>query len=498
MVNDKQFVIAKKEFGFKNYKSMPLCDGYILSYHSDLQIYLSKTTQQGLIIGLAWQCDACRKTPQEELERILSNNPEVSLSDIYEMEKTWCGRYVLIVKNTVFLDASGLLGIFFAKQALSSSYSILCDTVGIHNKYPDKTFGVGMGYQPGMLTMHDSIQRMLPSQSYDYVSQKISYRKLYPAQGNLQSGSDQLMEKLVTYFKTSLINMRSTVEGDFWLSLTGGHDSRTLMALLEYADVAYNCFTLDVENLTVADKEIPFRLAKLMQRKALFIKRNYKNFSLKRLKNYIKHSNGFAKDQDALSYSFGQYGKLLENSPHVVVLRSSIWEIAIKYYRKFEDEKGDLSLARIKKMHYILDADKRAIDSILQYFDYIRKNEEDYLSESDRFFWEIREGCWLPSIEQSCDIMENITFLQPCNSRIFLELLFPLANNEKYPWEKGHQEKIIKRCCPDLLNVPFDNASNRKPVKRTLLEKACIKIFYNLTRSYLYGFKGLLISKGIF
>ncbi len=498
MVNDKQFVIAKKEYNDSGYQTVKLQDGYILSYQPDLSVYVSKGKTQGVLIGLAWQSDSSRKSPYEELERFLLENEEVALSDIYEMERTWCGRYVLIVQSTVILDAAGLLGVFFHEDALSSSYSVLCDIIGIKNKYTDKTFGIGIGYQPGTVTMHDSISRMIPGQSYNYVEHKISYRGLIQSRDVLECTYEQILENFIQYFKTSLMNMQKTLEGEYWLALTGGHDSRTLMALLEYAGISYHCFTLDVESLTDSDRKIPEKLAEITKHKFLFIKRDYRKFSSKKMKEYILHTNGFAKDQDAISYSFGQYQRLTQQSENVVILRGGLWETAVQYYRRFADDNGKLCFERMKKGYKTLNKDKKAVESLRQYFDYIHNYKENYINDIDRFYWEIRGGCWLSSIEQGCDIMEQITFLQPCNSRILLTLLIQLSHAEKEPWRKKHQEDIIRKCCPELFRVDFESAKEKKSVKRTFQEKVCIKIFYHLARIYLYGIRGLLILKGGF
>ena len=221
MVNDRQFVIAKKSYNGNGFLSIYLQNEYILSYQDKLKVHLSKGRELGLLIGVAWQYDDRRKTPHEELDQLMHADKEITLDDIYELEKTWCGRYVLIVKNWIFLDATGLLGIFFSDDALSSSYNILCAVVGIKDKYSDKTFASGLGYQPGMITLHKSIKRLLPTQVYDFVENKLFCKNLFPDQDIFEYSNEQAKDMFIKCFRTGLLNMQELAGGELWLSLTG-------------------------------------------------------------------------------------------------------------------------------------------------------------------------------------------------------------------------------------------------------------------------------------
>jgi len=490
MINRRQFILAKKRYCAKDFSSLQLKNNYILSFHRQLNIYQSKQDKQGIIIGFAWQTDPTRCSPIDELEQLLLKT-KIQPEDVYQMEQTWCGRYVLIVENNIYLDTTGMLGIFYSDIALSSSYSILCDVLGIKKKYPDKSFGIGLGFQPGIFTMHKKIKRLLPSQVYNYVEKTLLYRQLLPEFDSSLYSKEQIMEMFVQSFKCSLQNMRTTIDGELWLSLTGGHDSRTLMALLEYAQIPYKCFTLDVTNMSSGDKSLPKKLAESTGKPFIFLKRYPWKFSAHKMKEYLTHSNGFAKDQDALSYSFGQYQKLVQNHKNIIILRGQIWEIFVKYFRDFCDSQDDLDINLIKKNRPPIRNDLYALKSLIHYIQYIRKNKEPQLVETNRYYWEIRDGCWLSSIEQSCDIMNHITFLQPCNSRYFLTLLKILAAEEIEPLSKLHQEKIIQRCCPKLNLITFDNSyPNKKNFKDRIT-----RLYYSiLSIKYLYGLKNWIKS----
>lgn len=490
MINRRQFVLAKKRYCAKNFSSLKLQNGYFLSYHNQLNVYHSKQKRQGILIGFAWQTAPERCAPIEELNQLLLRS-ELTADDIYQMEQTWCGRYVLIIDSTIYLDATGMLGVFYSGSALSSSYSILCDVLGIRKKYPDKSFGIGMGFQPGIYTMHKKIRRLLPSQIYNYSEHKLLYRQLLPHFDIQNYSKEQTLELFIRHFICSLHNMRDTIEGTLWISLTGGHDSRTLMALLEHAKIPYKCFTLEVSHMNDGDKYLPEKLAKSMGRPFIFLKRNPFLFSARRMQAYIKHSNGFAKDEDALSYSFGQYDRLAGTDENAIILRSGIWGIVMEYFRSFCNNDGTLDIEKMKKSRPQLVNDPNAVQSLIHYLKYLDRTESFHLKPVDRYHWEIRVGCWLSSVEQSCDMIDNTTFLQPCNSRIFLALLKKLAEQETAPWEKCHEENIIQKSCPALSSFTFDkDYPNRMSLKNFL----CNVYYTFLSKRYFYGTKNVICS----
>lgn len=497
MINRKQFVISDKAYYARDFVNIKINKKFIISYHKELNVRIIDSDRCILLIGDAWQTDSDRMSPYNELERLTKEKDDFTVEEICDMENSWCGRYLLIVQNKIYMDAIGSLGLFYSDVAISSSCSLLCDILGIKDKYIDKTFGIALGFQPGTLTMHKRIRRLLPSQIYDFEKRELLYRKLLLDGYFEKYDTDKVMMEFVKTFKYSLKNLRNEFEGEIWLALTGGHDSRTLVALMEYAEIPYNCFTLEVDNMTKGDRELSYKIAEKLGRKYEFIKRRKYRFSVRRFFEYITHSNGFAKDQDVWSYAYGQYQKLTEFSDNIIVLRSQVWEIFIKYFRRYTDESGMLNLDVMKKRNILLEADKLSTDSLSEYFDYIRAHEEKGLEEVNRYYWEIRDGCWLSSIEQSCDIMDNMIFFQPCNSRKILSMLMILAKDEQEPWKKNHQKRIIEKCCNILTTIEFDSDYDKNKKNSGLISNIQNKIRLCIYTILLYGIKGTILPRQI-
>ncbi|MCR4805820.1 MAG: hypothetical protein K5981_09295, partial [Clostridia bacterium] len=114
MIHAGQFAILKSKIDLPDFRSMPLDGGWILSWHSRLSVWQSKD-RRALLLGIAWQTDPDRKSPAEEIEKLLAARPEgPAREEIMSMEETWCGRYVLICQDTVFMDATGTLSVFYS------------------------------------------------------------------------------------------------------------------------------------------------------------------------------------------------------------------------------------------------------------------------------------------------------------------------------------------------------------------------------------------------
>ena len=92
--------------------------------------------------------------------------------ELLAAEETWCGRYALLAGGRVYLDAAGLLGVFFGSGGVSSSCRILAASMGL----PEKRFASSssLNWLPGPLTQYEEIRRLLPSQIYDYRSGSIA------------------------------------------------------------------------------------------------------------------------------------------------------------------------------------------------------------------------------------------------------------------------------------------------------------------------------------
>jgi hypothetical protein len=477
MVDDRQFIIVPSSLKDRNMinvfphdrqRELALPSGLMLVYEKHLHVCYNEDCT-AVLIGDAWQVHPSKDCPESIIK---SFTGRTTLEDVYYEEKTWCGRYVLIVNNWLFLDFAGTLGVFYSDDMrLSSSYRILCEQIGTEVIYPD-TLGEGlMNFVPGPLTPTNGVMRLLPSEIINIATGERRTRPLNPdGIWNAENDQDRINE-LEKYFTCSLRNMaKHFPDSVFWIALTGGKDSRTLLSLLESSGIDYKAFTCWHERIAEADLVLPPKLAKAVGRPYKFIERREDNYSPSRADEYMRHTGGMADDADKPMYVYGQYQELDRNH-QVVLLRSAIWPCSCnrfkdKFSRK-EIHQMDKCFDTIKvfpkaKKHELYCKALRLWEELVNY-DAINKG----INLWDRLMIEERHGAWLSSIEQGFDLMEGIVSIECCNSRRFFSILTGFSDKDKK--RKKHEMSIVKQLCPILSKYRYQyNLTLKKRIRNVL------------------------------
>ncbi len=451
MLDAGQFLISKKQLSRPDYVNIILSDGYVLQYHRKLRAYVHEKGEI-ILLGTAWQVREDRQEPVKELERLAEAYPnEIPEEAVLSMEESWCGRYLLIVQGNVYLDAVGLLGVFYSREGISGSIRLLAEVMEL----PERIYQPAeLNWLPGPLTQYDQIRRLLPSQIYHFRTGAVHGRQLLASWIPECGGDEERIRKFTECFSNSLKNMTHAVSGrKILIALTGGYDSRTLLSLAAHAGIPFECFTLGYDRIPAGDKELPARLCHILDRGYTYVNRDPDMYSEHRKKEYALHTGGLADDGDKIFYSYGQYQELTKKFGDVVVLRSSIWETAVEYYMKMMGD--ELEPQRIYD-YLALPKGGIAENSLKEYFSWAGQNRQDGISAVDRFYWEQRAGSWMSSIEQSFDMMEGILSLQPANSRFLITLLLSFPRDERII--RLHQRKIISFACPELLEMGFGDS----------------------------------------
>ena len=480
MVDDKQFIIVPQPPSpLKGEPTPPiggggailvLSCGSMLVYEKHLNVCCNEDST-AVLIGDAWQVDPSKDSPENIIK---SFSGKTTIEEVYHEEKTWCGRYVLIVNDWLYLDFCGTLGVFYSvpqPSLFSCSYRILCEQIGTEVIYPD-TLGEGlMNFVPGPLTPSDQVRRLLPS---EIINIKTGERQIRPLNPDGVWGAENNRERineLEKYFTCSLKNMaKHFPHSVLWLALTGGKDSRTLMAMLESAGIDYKAFTCWHKHISEADLLLPPLLAKAVGRPYRFVERHEDNYSPVRADEYRRHTGGMADDADKPMYAYGQYQKL-DPEHRVVLLRSAIWPCSCSRLKDKFSRKGILQMEnrfdttmifpQAKKHQLYCKALRLWEDSVN--LDAINKD----INMWDRVMIEQRHGAWLSSIEQGFDMMDGITSVECCNSRRFFSILTGFSDKDKK--RKKHQMSIVGQICPPLGKFRYqDNLTLKKRVRNVL------------------------------
>lgn len=451
MINDRQFFISQQENELlTNWGKIKLQFGYQLFYHPELRIFKSHSGRF-LILGHVWQVDSSRKSPEEELES-LETKKNICHEDVYEIEKTWCGRYVLIVNEWIYLDATGSLGVFFNNILASSSLNLICSIEKRQYIEPGFQYRVSPDYFPGIHTPYPGINRLMPSQILNYKTKEVINRPLLIDNIPSQKDEKELIEIFSNYFVHSAQNLaRHFSDQKIWFALSAGRDSRTALALFDKAGIDFACFTLQHDWISLPDKVIPQYLAKAINRPYRYIKRCKSNYSQQRYDDYKTHTAGMSKDADWLFYAYNQYQTLKKAGEKIVLIRSGIWETPEEFYTVAYGEKSK----DINTLFPGILSNNIQYKSTYDWYEMAQKdNKNTNIPFECRIVWEMSQGCWLSSIEQSFDLMEGITSIQPLNCRLFLGLLLGFNVDDRH--QKLHEEKITVSNCPSFASIPYD------------------------------------------
>ena len=445
-----QFSILKEETGFQGCLSAVLGNGMILNWHESVPVFRDNEKDVTLI-GRAWQVMPGKNAPQEEIGSLdLSGDFSRDKAVIEEMESTWDGRYVLLYKDYVFMDASGLFGVFYSRDGLASS----CQVLAHAQEVPLKTYAPSqvMNWFPGPDTHYPDIKRLLPSQVYCIGTGELVPRQLMcnvPLE-NIQGNT--LIEKFTGLYIHSMKNMGNLSKGKgLLLALTGGHDSRVLFAMMKKADINFSCFTAWHEGICQDDIILPEKICSIGKIPYYFIKRDEEAYSPWKEKLYREFDGGIVRDEDRLFYAYGQYDKVKEMcGGDIVVVRGGMWETATDFFGA--DFNGEIPSEGFFG-HYEINPGSQEAGSISSYLLWCAKSPQENLPMPYRFYWEQRGGCWLSTIEQGFGLMNGIESVQPMNSRILLSMLFLFDRKEREG--KSYQEAVTNFVMPELAGIPY-------------------------------------------
>ena len=450
MVNDRQFYLSREDsVKIDGWKKLKLKNGFYIHYHKDLMV--SYASESIALLGYVWQVDPEKKTPAEELAKLELQHTIIK-EDVFEVEKSWCGRYLLIVEDWIYLDACGLINIFYSNKTIASSLNVLCQVENREVIYPSIVHRKSPDFVPGMLTPYEGVRRLMPSQILNYVEQRWETRPLLVDPIPSFKTSDEGTPTLERYFTQSVLNLAKVFSNRrIWVASTSGRDSRTTIALMHKAHLDFSTFTLWHPHISKADRILPRRLAKVLKRNYKYVERKSSNYSEQKFKDYKIHCAGMAVDEDWRFYSYDQYPALREGNHDIVIIRSGIWGIANEYYtRKFGANGSNLSC-----IYPGIKSDEFLYRTTMDWDSYVKSDSiNTNINYIDRIYWELREASWLASIEQSFDVMDGIVSIQIFNCRLLIGLLlgFPLEERLR----KDEENRITEAACPALSKVPYD------------------------------------------
>lgn len=210
-----------------------------------------------ILLGLAVQTIAGAPDPLQGIAQAHS-------SEVPELCQAWSGRWLLVGAGRLHLDASGLLGCFYGRDAngrawASSSPGILAELIAADGPPPvdprELPYYYGVSWYPPPRSRLVGAQRLLPSQVLDVRDGTPGPRPLLPP---IEPGRpyDETLELLQGALVEALRRLPATPQ-PLALALSAGLDSRVVLAAAERAAVPYVPFTRIAARMSPADRLIP-------------------------------------------------------------------------------------------------------------------------------------------------------------------------------------------------------------------------------------------------
>ena len=476
MSSKGQYAILKNKLESPDFCSMELLDGWVLNYYREVPAWRSSDGRI-ILLGMVWQFLPEKGTPYNEAEALCrSCTGKIDRQAVMEMEESWCGQYLLICEGELYSDACALFPVFYSKLGVSSDCTLLAQLSGGTRKNYEVPQGRIMNWMPGPLTQYDDVRRMLPSQTYCYTTGQISSRQLLAEHYSGIADEKERLERIIACFDYSLKQMQQVIPGyKMLVAITGGHDSRTLLALAKHAGIEFDAFTLWHEEIYEDDLAVPKKLCSAAGITHHEIPRQEKPDVDARVAEYMDHISGQVHDADRLYYAHRQFEPLVQQFGKVALLRSGVWPNVMEWYRRsFTAEGAGFDF------YDWFGAEKGSLEekSLQEYFAWHKSHPQKGLSPCNVFYWDQRNGCWLSAIEKGFDLIDNVVSLQPANCRYLMSMLMEFPEEERII--NHHQYKIVEKACPVMAAIPYGTHKLQDKTKTQELKEKLLRGIHRL------------------
>ena len=464
-----QFYIGKNpKLVDENWISHTLPNGLILSYSNVLPVkFINSNNNHFVLIGYAVQSVDTLPSPVEGLKQLSNFN---NLQDLY---RSWSGRWVILANNELHLDATAMLGCFYM---INEEGIVVSSSAGlITNNFIPDTFKlvkkVGADYFPLPDSGFANLKKLMPTQILNIETGELQFRNLqYEAP---QLSYDETIAMAAQLLKTILKNAYAEHNDKNWkLALTGGNDSRILLATLMACDIPFEIFTFDYPNINPFDVKLPRRLAKITGKKYKLIKR--KGWNKENWERYNIHTAGHSVENDRDYMAWQQFDQF--DGDKTFLLRGNCFEISRRYYHKWLPDNilNGIQISTTQK------GNEMQGRSWQKWVDWAMQTPQVTMDWRERYFIEQRLAGWHSSTEQALDLI-NIDRLVPANSFLFYNIHFNIP--EEIRKTKAPVIDLIKLLYAPLLEVPINPPLGYiyKQYRRVLFKVQKVKRKYQLS-----------------
>lgn len=439
-VHRRQFLVGPEPVrGREDWLELQLPNGLSLSHCPALPV---ERVGDWTLLGIAVQTDPDRPDPLAELAGALGDaEPRVS---------SWAGRWILLGRGKLRLDAAGTLGCFYrtveGKLFASSSPELLRTLVPeLARANPPLTYERGIDWYPPPESGVETVGRLLPSQILD-LSGRVEPRRLVPPLPQLDYR--EILELLETRYRTELVGL-ARLHSNIWLALSSGRDSRLVLAAATDAGVPLAPFTFDLPRMTRGDLELPPHIARAAGCDHLLIERE--PVDRERLAAFDTHTGRHVVDVAREAFGARQWEKLTGT----LELAGGALSVGKAFYRRLPADPGAApertAEILLTAMHTAKPAGVRA------WANWFHEHRDPSVDWRDTFYIDQRLGGWMSSINQGLDLNASARVHLGNSADVFsATLALPEEVRERFL----HEEHMIVRMAPALAAFPFNPPSS--------------------------------------
>lgn len=351
-------------------------------------------------------------------------------------------------------DATGMkIVAYHTNRTLISSHVMLIQEIAKEeeNKQYEKIIKVTNRYNlPGNITKYENIKILTPNTLFS-LNNKIVNR-FWPRKDIKMLNLEDIVNSIIKDSKTQLELISK--EKNLLLSLTGGIDSRTTLAMAREYVGNIEFFTYSFKNTSNIVYILDYEVAKDI---AQNLELNHKPFYINKGENYnqfkeiLKLNSFFKQHSYALAKS---YYDLYSEKKDLVHIRSNLYEIIKVDYREIRASIDSFNLDGIVKCLFMSE-DKNVYQFCENYMNEIQMNNIFNYDGYDLLCWEQCMGTWYSDLIIESDLSFDSMELINCRRILekFLSVSFEDRQNEKV------QKSIINKKWPELNDWGINDTS---------------------------------------
>ena len=422
-----------------------------------------KTGREAILIGIAIQQDSTLPSPEKILQ-------EEEL-DCEKCISSWGGRWFLYKDNNFYNDFFTACGVFYSADAVSNCFSVLRSHTGAVCPDPRNfvRYGHGVDYIPGPETLLPNVKKLLPMQRLVRKNGffMAEFHPLKPLFTDAAPGEviDFAVDRVGTFLKAC-----EKKYDTLWLPLSGGYDSRTVLAIALHAGVNLKAYTCIKPAIALPDNRYPDKICAEhgIEHLRLYRKKERTDLPISRAKRFDEHTSSLCVERDR---EYFIYHQIPPDEGRSVAIGSVVWDTLHNLYMDKFPPDLDVNLPAEQVFSNFPETAPQVLRLLEKYLEHVRANPLDNIPFFRRFYYEQRVGCWSSGIDNAWD-MYPVDRLQPANSEHMAACILRLS--ELFPQAYTGQTALLKRIAPHLLRLPF-NTPQYSPIYRS-----CKKILNNV------------------